>query len=466
MDKTAQERSWQSRVRDVSNITGRVLEELNIEFATVMSSLRQTDVDIREDAAELKLAAPQSIRLVSSRNYLEAAINMSAVHERCRMIAAKMEKFNSSVDLRHYEFLLEQLPDDKKEQLFKYDPSKKIELDNKEAADYSNILVKQAASIRGFTDWWKTLRGPQDFVSQPNIAMRALESRFKVSFLKQLKNASIDMSRKTYQLYKYLLFTFKKLGWAIATRKIDKWIKISKEFISKFAVYHTSFISYYEKNVKPLKEQQEIINAAKEAKAKADAERAGMAQEFRNRAPNYTGNSDMSMPAGPVASHPSQQASLPVQDEKNKVLDQLSGDEDNMPINLVTPKQRPAPQEPALVTEVQRQQMNLRDRPASPALVTEVQRQQMNLRDHTASSFIATLEKLASEGQTKQLITAILDHSAELEDVDAEKSMQLLSIAEGMLEDKTAGILDFWKNKGEEDAKGDEQSLPLHNSLR
>lgn len=39
--------------------------------------------------------------------------------------------------------------------------------------------------------------------------------------------------------------------------------------------------------------------------------------------------------------------------------------------------------------------------------------------------------------------------------------MQLLSIAEGMLEDKTAGILDFWKRNTEEDTKGDEQGHPL-----
>lgn len=434
MDKEAQQRSFFSKVRDTLNIGGRILEEVNIEFATIMGKLRESDADIREKATDLKQLATNAVKLVRARHYMDVAVNVSAFHERVRFIAAKMERFNSSVDLRHYSYLLDQLPEQEKEKLFSYDPSKKITLDA-EAADYSFALTKQAA----FTDWFFQAENAEPN-SKQNTAMKSLENRFKIPLLKNLKAQSISMTERTYQFYKYMLLTFKKLGWAVATRKVDKYVEISNDFIRKFAEYHNHFVKYYETNILPLKQQQDKMKADQEAKTYA--ERANMAQEFQDRAQNYTGNSDMSMAPGPAESLQThfQAPSLPTQEEKAKVLDQLPSDEnkDNIPINLTTPKQ-PQPQE----QKTKPRPMNLRDRPATAA-------------------FISTLEKLASEDQAEELLSMILKQSAELEGVDADKSLQLFAIAEGMIEDyKTAGILDFWKKKDEEDALEDAPGLPL-----
>jgi hypothetical protein len=275
--------------------------------------------------------------------------------------------------------------------------------------------------------------------------MKGLESRYKIPLLKNLKLDSISMTEKTYRFYKDVIATFKKLGWAVATRKVDKYVEISNEFIKRFAAYHDHFITYYNKNIKPLKEQQENIKAYKEAKEVA--EREAMGQEFQNRGGQAYTPSDTNVPMtpGPAASYQQPQASMPTPGEKSKVLDQLSGDEDkdNMPVDLKTPA-KPKPTEQPKGPRP----MNLRDRPATAA-------------------FISTLEKLASEDQAEELLSMILKQSAELEGVDANKSLQLFAIAEGMIEDyKTAGIFDFWKNKDEEDALEDAPGLPLHQSQK
>lgn len=421
MDKVAQERTFFSKVRDTLNFSGRILEELNIEFATVMQTLRETDADIRENAFDLKQLATNSIKLVRARHYLDTAVNIAAFHERCRVIAAKLERFQKSVDLRHYSYLLEQLPDSEKKKLFDYNPNAEIKLKDAEATDYSDILIKQA----GLTDWLFQAENTEPN-SQQNTAMKALENRFKVSFIKKLKTQSLDMTEKTYQFYKYLISTFKKLGWAVATRKIDKYIEISNELISKFAEYHKSFTRYYEANIVPLKNEQERVQKVKDDARKAK-EDAILAAEQDAKQKEHQAVEDQKARV---------QRDLDIYNERQKAEQAKSEPPQTSPFaqTVMAPTAHPAP--------AAEEQMNYKQAPDEivqseenmPIDLKSKTKKAKNLRDRAANDlFINTIEKLAFENKVSELVAAILDHSQSLEEVDADKSLQLLSVAEGLV---------------------------------
>lgn len=74
-----------------------------------------------------------------------------------------------------------------------------------------------------------------------------------------------------------------------------------------------------------------------------------------------------------------------------------------------------------------------------------------------SASFIAKIEKAASNHDAQVLITEILKQSEELENINQDKSLKLLAIAEGIIEDyKTAGIMDMLRGKKPEEAKKEE----------
>src|SRR5258706_11646075 len=168
-DKFAQERGILNKLRENINLSGKMLEKISPSFQETMDRLRETDEGIRQQAEGLKDLVRAGKSLVSRRDYLSAAINFSAFHERCRTIASMLEKFKSSVNLKHYKFLLDQFDDEQKEQLFGYDPNKKL------AADTSSALIKDA----GLSDWWFKITDPvadlaHNLGSQRGAAMRLL----------------------------------------------------------------------------------------------------------------------------------------------------------------------------------------------------------------------------------------------------------------------------------------------------
>jgi hypothetical protein len=447
VEKIAQQRSFLSKVRESLGLQGKILEELNIEFAHFMNKLRETDERIRDQASDLKEAAKNSISFVRHRDYLSAAANISSFHERVRRIAAELQHFNSTVDLRHYSFLLQQMSDEDKHKLFQYNPSADIKLADLTASNSAikKALIKQA----GLSDWWmqKEAAGwwfypstPGDDAARRGTAAKALEKRFKVKFLAELKKATTAMTERTYKFYRYLLSTFKKLGWAVATRKIDKYMLIAQDFIKNFEIYHKAFLDYYTKQITPIKEQQEKVLA--EERTKEEAEKKSMEGHFQARAPQRSGpaadiglegksgpyvkeHQPLPIPAneeGPIGSHmpPPRVEPVSIEPIKNTI-------EKNYPIDLIKQKEKLMYEQPQLDDLMQ------------------------NLRDRKANEFLNTIQKLASDDNVDGMIAEILSQSEQLEEVNAEQSLQLLAIAEGMIEEyKTAGIMDFFKGKTDE----------------
>jgi hypothetical protein len=419
MDKLAQGRGFLNKLREKSNISGRVLESINPDFQHIMDRLRSTDEKIRDQASELKTAVRAANSYVRRRDYLMGAHSIAAFHERCRYIAAILDKFKDSIDMKHYKFLLDQFDDEQKQQLFGYDPTKEIKLEEDNAsvndADIQNVITAALKKDAGAIDWLTmNIADPisdvvNNFTNERGIAMRGYEKRFNISFLKELKTKSIAMADKTERFFRYLVSTFKRLATALATRNVNQYIILSKDFIKKFAIYHGMFVEYYSNVVAPLKEQhQKVVDekrmqeVAAENQKKEDErkEQEKMQEGIEKQFPTPTSV----QPAPQQASVP--KAQLPSQKEKNDVLNRLDTENEMM-------DHKPFPL--------------------------------TNKKSH--SDFIGKLEIVAMKNDPKLLANEILKYSELIEDDAPEESLKLLSIAEGLLEDKTAGVFDFLKPK-------------------
>lgn len=394
MDKLAQDRGIFNRLKEKTNLTGKILESLNPEFQSMMERLRSTDEKIRAHAAEVKNNVRGAKSYTNRRDYLSAAGSMSAFHERCRWIAHELKRFIDSVDLKHYKFLLDQFDDEQKEQLFGYDPNYEIKQDDEMFAADSKVITASLKKQAGLSDWWFKATDPiedaaHNLSSQRGIAMRALEKRFSISFLKELKANTQVMTAKTQNFLQILLTIFKRLGTALAKRNVDQYVEAAKSFISKFASYHNQFVKYYEKSIVPLKNQHE----------KLQEEAAKSVQPFPAPIDESVKPEEKQVEQKPKPFVP---PPIPVQDRRRVE-----------PFEIGNKNEQP-------FTE------NLRD------LLSKEQQEQDKAK---TAMFISRIEKFATISDAKSLMLTILAYSDEIEDTNVDASLKLLAIAEGMAAD-------------------------------
>jgi hypothetical protein len=388
MDKTAQDRGLINKLREKVNISGKLLESVNPEFARTMDSLRSTDEKIRNNASQLKDLVKSSKSLLNRRDYLSAATNMSAFHEKCRYISAELNRFIKTVDLKHYKFLLDQFDDEQKEQLFGYDPEKKLNLDENNIDDLGLVLDKQA----GVSDWWFKSTDPLadlagDVASSRSKAMKILEKKFSISFLKSLKNNSFAMYGKTEGFFRFLVGLFGKLALYLAKRNIDQYVDTAKLFIRKFEEFHKQFIVYYQQSIIPLKgqydelvEAQRVANETASKKMEEDA--APKLQSQQNTKVEQKPQQEQNTPNNNLSNH--------IESTLNNLSKPDDDDENNIPIPLTQDQKK------------------------------------------AASFFMKKIERIA---EPKKLILEILKYSEALEDIHPNTSLKLLAIAEGIQEE-------------------------------
>jgi len=274
MDKNAQNRSLLNKLREHANITGKILEGINPKFHKMMEDLRATDEKVRGYAEPAKELVKSARSLINRRDYLSAATNMSMFHERCRYIAAELERFISAIDKDSYEVLLNQFDEEQKERIFGYDPNKAVNLNEVSFADDLEVLASLEKKA-GLADWWHNL------TNERAVAMKALEKRFSISFLKDLKKNSETMFNESLKFLQFLLLTFKKLATALAKRKPSQYIDTAKEFGKRFANYHNAFVKFYDKNITPLKEQHQKMLDEKKQQEEQRADQS--AQQFQQQ---------------------------------------------------------------------------------------------------------------------------------------------------------------------------------------
>jgi hypothetical protein len=393
MQKKAQQRGWFNKIREKGNVTGRILESINPEFAQVMDRLRKTDEKVRDTATGLKDVAKSATKLANRRDYLSAATKFSTFHERCRIIAAHLKRFEESINLKHYQFILDQFDDEQKKELFGYDPNKELSLSD--AGDVNDVVItaalKKDAGLAGWLGFGAD--NPDDARA---LAMKALEKRFNIAFLKNLKVSTNTMAARTEEFSSFLLAVFKRLATALATRHIDQYIALSKEFIKRFARYHEMFVKYYNDNVVPLKEQYQNIQAEKQAVIDKKQQEIQKQRESENEErakpfpPPYQSTFAPSKPGSP----PIQIQNRPTDYEQEETLNKLRkqhGPEDEMPVPLTQRK--------------------------------------------SSTEFIDRLEALAFEDDPTTMLKEMLAYSEALEDDNPEESLKILAIAEGLAED-------------------------------
>jgi hypothetical protein len=383
MDKSAQDRSLLNRFREHANLTGKLLESVNPRFEQMMNDLRSTDEKIREYARQSRDLIKYSKSLLNRRDYLAAATNMAMFHERARYIAAELARFVSSVDKEGYKVLLDHFDKGQKERIFRYNPKGELDLSKPLLVDDMEIFASIEKDA-GIADWWSNLTDDRA------KAMKALEKRFSVGFLKTMKEGSINMFNESQRFLAQLLATFKKLASAVATRKPAMYIQIANDFVKKFERYHESFANYYEKSVGPLKEAQEkMLEEARQEEQK----RSEQTREYFEQGGSPQSPEQMKQQLS-VAPKPSMPTGMPTQKEKEEKLNELEKEQETkqLPFDLVKQKAK-------------------------------------------AAAFIARLEKVASGGDSRKLVREILAFSEELEESNPELSLKLIAITEGLLQD-------------------------------
>jgi hypothetical protein len=384
MDKRAQERSLLNRFREHANLTGKLLESVNPRFEAVMNDLRATDEKIREYARQSRDLIKYSKSLVSRRDYLAAATNMAMFHERARYIAAELARFIGSVDKEGYKVLLDQFDDEQKKRIFKYQPKGELNLEKPSFADDMEIFASFEKEA-GLADWWASLTDDRA------KAMKALEKRFSVGFLKSMRDDSINMYNESQRFLAQLFATLKKLATAVATRKPSMYVQLAKDFVKKFERYHESFAAYYDKTVGPLKEAQEkMMEEAKQEEQK----RYEQAQGYFEGGGTPKSPEEMKQQ---ISMAPGEPAQAPTQKEKEETLEKLKEERENkqIPFDLVQKKKEQA----------------------------------------RVANFIAQIERVASSGDSKTLVRKILAFSEECEESNPELSLKMISIVEGLIED-------------------------------
>lgn len=417
MEKLAQKRSLRSKIWEKVNLTGRALEALNSEVREVMDGMRNVDEEIRVAAENVKSAIRHAKGFLRTRDYLKAAQNVAAFHERIKHVAYLLNKFVKSIDLKHYKFIFEQLGAPGTSPLFDYDPHAEI----KEASELFELIVKEA----GPASWAKekflnihdiTSGTLANLFTERGRVLRMMEKRFPSSFMRELKTQTTNIVSTSERMLQDLLDTFNKLESGVSRRNINLYVNEANRFIKKFNDYHKSFINYHNKIVVPLKKQYDAMTA-EEQKAHEK-----MLQEHEEKK---------------------------VIEETKKLEDQVK-EQKQMEEVLKGPKPQPE-QEPVgnLLTDKEPGFDEWKAKQQSLDALEKL-KETHGPEDVTAASnqkFIDEIVAYAEKEDVKSFIDHLLIYSSKLEENDPIKSTKLLKIADQLIKDKVAGIFDFLKSK-------------------
>lgn len=446
MDKLAQKRSLRSKIWENVNLTGRALERLHPEFKAVMQNMRSTDKEVRKTVDDIKPIIRAARSSVRRRDYLQAAVNVAAFHQRLRQAIYLLDKFVKNTEVTHYNYLLNQFNERNKEQLFGYDPNEEI----KEACQVFAQLSKEA----GAYDWLKDkYHNISDLLSDTvsNItttkgrARRLLEKRFDVSFLRQLKDMTIGIVEESSDLMRELLSLLNNMESGVSRRNPNLYIDKAKELISLFNKYHKSYLKYDNKVVAPLRTHQDNLNkaeadrlaqekaeqAAREEQARAAAEAKEIAEiEEAKKSPFVTPYVEPQSEPEEVYKEPSFEAwkEQQVKPEEVAEIDQKLED-------LRKNKEEP---------KVQNDNAGSGKKPLP--LQVKPQEEEAPQSKAAYSQFLNQLSVYADNSDAASMIKEIVDYSQVIEETDPNSSSRLLLVAAKLASNyKSGGLFDFLK---------------------
>lgn len=258
MHITAQRRGILSRIREKTNVSGIMQEQLfSPEFKEIMDKLRdETDDPVRaimtgqvsgkamppSDGKSLKDILKLARSLFNRREYMQCIAELGKFHKKMADVARILKSFNVNVDKVHHKFLFENI-DPETEEYLKTELHPRFK--EQKQAEIENQLIKEA----GILDFFHNITNDRA------KALKAWEKKYPKR-IGVLKNQTKYLLDKSDTLLSNSISILKQMANARATRKVDEYISLAGKIIKNYNEYDIVFKKYYKEQVQKFVETQ------------------------------------------------------------------------------------------------------------------------------------------------------------------------------------------------------------------
>lgn len=237
MFKTSQKRSFLQKLKETTDIGGKIVERFSPEMKKVFEGLKEQDKIAREKAINhnLDLYLKQAKSSYNRRDFITTVYLLSDFHTRVGDVSNHFKEIDKLVQEQHKALIFKGkdfIPGKDKETI-KQELKKKFE--SKSATDLKHTvnLIKTA----GLLDYLKN-----------KFTASAWEKRYPKQ-TKKLKEELSLLLDKSNDIYNHLMKLFHDLGWARANRKIEEYVELANDFMKQYQSYDNFFKKFYEQNV-------------------------------------------------------------------------------------------------------------------------------------------------------------------------------------------------------------------------
>lgn len=258
MDKTAQERTWRNKLRDLANIPAEKMTGFfRPEHERVMKVLREMDDRIRSELTGKQIGTAMPTTSGSAKDLLKSArknfnrnefitgiSELAAFHEKMYYVVKDIEQFSVDVNRIHHKFLFEGVDEEKIKRL-------RSHMERKAELELALMMTKEA----GIMDFFHNIGTPRGRALSAWVKKYPKETKV----LRERGMALIDAGQA---LFDNTLGILKKMATARATRRPDDYSdeasKIKAEF-AKFDAGEKGFTTYYNNVVMPFMKTRDDI---------------------------------------------------------------------------------------------------------------------------------------------------------------------------------------------------------------
>jgi hypothetical protein len=263
MQKTAQQRGFLNKLREMTNVSGIAAENFfNPQFKEVMENLREIDANIRAittgqeidgadpdpgnsgDSRSLKDLLKSAKSNFNRREYMTAVAELGNFHKKFFDINQQITKLHNKVNEVHHQFLFRDMDEGRKQQLH--------DLKTRFASEQQAQLVKEA----GVMDFFYNIG------TKRGRALAFYEKRYPKE-VNRLKKDTSNLLAKSEVMLAQLLTSLKEMAGARAVRNVDKYISAADRVTKGYGSYDQLFRDYYNNNVKGFLEKVELVTPTK-----------------------------------------------------------------------------------------------------------------------------------------------------------------------------------------------------------
>ena len=291
MQKTAQERGFINKLREMTNISGRAAEKFfDPEFRKIMESLKETDNNIRSIAAgksiddgsvgkdhvSLKQLLKEAKSNFNKKEYMAAVADLSRFNNKMKEIVLSIHTLDADVNAIHGKFLFQGLQNsDKEEDKARFEHLRQLHKEYEESKAKKARLELQQLFIKeaGIGDWLYSV------TNRRGKALSFWEKRYP-KLVGKLKSDTLGILNKSNALFNLTIISLDEMAKHRAQRnvgskekeqKVDKnKVKVQEEsnksyfgaaskIVHAHNTYNAAFIAYYETAVLPYVEKYKIF---------------------------------------------------------------------------------------------------------------------------------------------------------------------------------------------------------------